>query len=123
MALAIMLSGFFTAAPLTTAASSSGQIFQSCSQAPDSPVCHDKNTTTNPVNHILKVAANIVALLTGIAAVILIIIGGIRIISSGGNTESVASGRKQITAAVIGLVIVLLAWSIITFLTNHLIKT
>lgn len=111
-----------SAAPVTYAASND-QIFNSCSLAPNSPVCKDKNTTTNPVNHIIKVATDIVALLTGIAAVIMIIVGGLSLITSGGSSESVANARKQITYAVIGLVIVALAWSIITFLTDRLIKT
>jgi hypothetical protein len=86
-----------------------------------SPICADKNTTANPVNHILHVAADIVALLTGLAAVILIIISGISMITSGGNTEAAANARKRITNAIIGLVIVAFAWTIVTFLTDKLI--
>jgi hypothetical protein len=122
MALIIMFSSIFMLSPVT-AASSNDQIFQGCSQVSGSPVCKEKNTTTNPVSHIIKVAVSIVAVMTGVAAVIFIIVGGITMITSGGNTESVAKGRKQIISAIIGLVIVALAWSIITFLTNRLIKT
>jgi hypothetical protein len=119
--IALGLLPVFAAAP-ASAATSNDQVFSACSQAPDSPVCKDKNTTTNPVNHIIKSAADILALLTGVAAVIFIIIGGLTMVTSGGNAESVANARKQITYAVIGLVIVSFAWLIITFLTDRLIN-
>ena len=118
--------GFLPATALSArvfAASSNDQIFSACNQTPDSPICQDRNTTTNPVNHIIKVAADIVALLTGVAAVIFIILGGLTMTSSAGNAQAVADARKRIVYAVIGLVVVALAWAIITFLTDRLITT
>jgi hypothetical protein len=89
---------------------------------PNSTVCQDhSNQSDNPINHAIRVAANIVALLTGVAAVIIIIISGIGMITSSGNTEAVTNARKRLVAATIGLVIVGLAWTIITFLVNKLI--
>ena len=124
IAFALLLLGFAPVlTPSYTFAASNDQIFSSCSQAPSSPVCKDKNTTTNPVNHIIKVAVSIVALMTGIAAVIMIIIGGLTMVTSSGNSEAVANSRKRIIYALIGLVIVALAWTLITFLTDKLIKT
>lgn len=99
------------------------QLFEACkdvSTSANSAIC-GPSTTANPVNHILHVAADIVALLTGLAAVILIIISGISLITSGGNTEAAANARKRIANAVIGLVIVAFAWTIVTFLTDKLI--
>ena len=86
-----------------------------------SPICASRSTTTNPVNHILHVATDLVALLAGLAAVILIIISGISMITSAGNAEAVANARKRILNAVIGLVIVALAWTIVSFATDKLI--
>lgn len=108
--------------PVKVAADDS-QLFAACKQAPTSAICQDKGTKTNPVNHIIHVAADIVAALTGVAAVVFIILGGLTMVTSGGNTEAVANARKRIIYAVIGLVIVALAWTIITFLTDKLIKT
>ncbi|HET7529230.1 MAG TPA: pilin [Candidatus Saccharimonadales bacterium] len=84
-------------------------------------VCPSQGTKKNPVNHILHVAANILALITGLAAVILIIVSGISMITSGGNSEAVGNARKRLINAVIGLVIVALAWTIISFATDKLI--
>jgi hypothetical protein len=107
------------------ASTTNDKLFAACntnSQTQNSPLCKDSNTTANPVNHIIKVAADIVAVLTGAAAVIIIIIGGISLITSGGNSEAVANARKRITSALIGLVIVALAWTLITFVTDRLLK-
>lgn len=100
---------------------SDNQLFAACQQAPNSPICKDQGTTTNPVVHTIHVAADIIALLTGIFAVIIIIVSGIAMITSGGNAESVSNARKRIVGAVIGLVIVAFAWTIVTFLTDKLI--
>ena len=91
-----------------------------CQQHPNAAGCA-KAGSENPANHVLKVAADIIAIMTGIAAVILIIAGGFGMITSGGNTEAATNARKRITSAVIGLVIVALAWTIITFAIDKLL--
>ncbi|MDD5039873.1 MAG: hypothetical protein PHY34_01860 [Patescibacteria group bacterium] len=52
-------------------------------------------------------------------AVIMIIYGGFILLTvGGGNAERAASSKKIIIAAVIGLVVVLLAWAIVTFVVG-----
>lgn len=109
------------------ASDTNNKLFSFCNQNPDSAVCQDrtnqnKTPNTDPVIHIVKVASDIIALLTGAAAVIIIILGGITMITSAGSAEGVANARKRITYAIIGLVIVALAWAIITFITDKLIS-
>jgi hypothetical protein len=55
---------------------------------------------------------------SGIVAVIMLIVGGYIFITSGGDSEKVASGQKTLTAAIIGLVIVLLARVLIYFVLD-----
>lgn len=120
----LLLFGFLPALIAAPAlAASNDQVFAGCDQTPDSPICKDRNTTTNPANRIIKDATDIVALMTGIAAVIMIIIGGLTMATSSGNSEAVAKARKRIVYAIVGLVVVALAWTLITFLTDKLIKT
>lgn len=97
-------------------------LFSACSQAPNSPVCKDKGTTEDPTLHIINVAANIVATLAGIAAIITIIISGLTMITSAGNQESVTNARKHLVAALIGLAIVVLAWTITRFIIDKLVQ-
>jgi hypothetical protein len=114
----------FSVAPVA-AATTNDKLFGACdtnSLTKKSPTCQDRNTTTNPVNDKIKVAADIVAIGTGAAAVIFIILGGITMITSAGNTEAVANARKRVIYAVIGLVIVALAWTAVAFVTDKFIK-
>lgn len=55
----------------------------------------------------------------GLVAVIMILIGGFQWMTAGGNEEKVASAKKVISAAVIGLIIVLLAWAIVIFVVSQ----
>ena len=128
--LVVAIAGLFAFAslPALAASDTNNKVFSACANVPTSAVCQDRaaqnaNPTANPVNHYINVAVSIVALLTGIAAVILIIVGGIGMITSSGNPEAIANSRKRIINALVGLAIVALSWSIITFLTNHLIQT
>lgn len=53
--------------------------------------------------------------LIGIVAVIMLIIGGFRYATAGANEKNVTAARNQIMYAIIGIVIVLLAWGITQF--------
>ncbi|MGB9911497.1 MAG: pilin [Microgenomates group bacterium] len=50
-----------------------------------------------------------------IAFILLLLIGGIRWITSGGDKEAVAKAKSTITAALIGLIITFSAWAILRF--------
>ena len=56
--------------------------------------------------------------LLGLVAVIMIIYGGFMWMTAGGNDDRVGSAKKILSAAVIGLIIVLLSWAIISFAIN-----
>ena len=62
---------------------------------------------------------NLISLVVGVAAVIMIIVGGFRYITSGGNQEGVKSAKNTIIYAIIGLVIVALAQIIVKFVLNQ----
>ena len=64
---------------------------------------------------------NILNLLLGLLAliaVIMVILGGFMWLTSGGNEEKVDKAKKTISSAVIGMVIVLLAWALIIYVAN-----
>jgi hypothetical protein len=58
---------------------------------------------------------NIILGLVGVVAVIMLIIGGFKYTISGGNDKQVEAAKNQITYAVIGIVITLLAAGIVQF--------
>lgn len=59
------------------------------------------------------------SLIIGIIAVIMLIYGGFRYITSGGSSERVGSAKNTLIYAIIGLVIVALAQIIVHFVLNQ----
>jgi len=59
----------------------------------------------------------------GLVAVIMILIGGFQWMTAGGNEEKITEAKKRLINAVLGLMIVLSAYSITWFVTNKLIST
>lgn len=57
----------------------------------------------------------------GIVAVVIILIGGFKWMTSGGNDDKVKSARKVMTSGIIGLVIVLSAFAIAQFVLSSVI--
>ena len=53
-----------------------------------------------------------------LVSVVMIIVGGFRWMFSSGNEERIDSAKKTISSAIIGLIIVLLSWAIITFVVS-----
>ena len=67
------------------------------------------NGTTN-IENIVQFGINILLFVAFIIALVFLIIGGIRWITSGGDKEGTAKARGTVTSALIGLVVVLAAW-------------
>ena len=69
-----------------------------------------------PISNIVSVIRAIIQFILVVAfvlAFIMLLIGGIRWITAGGDEKAVGSARNMITAALIGLVIVLVAYALI----------
>jgi hypothetical protein len=79
------------------------------------------NCTAQPsgsVNGTIKAVINVLSVITGAAAVIMIIIGGFRYVTSGGNPETTKGARNTIIYAVIGIVVVAVSQLIVHFVLN-----
>lgn len=66
---------------------------------------------------------NIFSVIIGVVAVIMIMIGGLRYITSGGASDRVAGAKNTILYAVIGLIVVALAQVIVRFVLNTATNT
>lgn len=88
--------------------------------AQSSPICKQPQQTENPVVHILSVAIAIMSILVGVFAVIMIIVGGLTMVTSAGSSEKVAKARARIIYSLVALVIAALAWTIVTFVVSHI---
>lgn len=69
---------------------------------------------------IIARATNLVAIVSGVAAVIVIIVAGLNFVTAGGDSNKVSTARKTIIFAVAGLVLIALARTIIVFVVSRL---
>jgi hypothetical protein len=78
----------------------------------------DCNTTPNTngnLNNTIQQVVNILTSLVGIVAVVMIIIGGYRYMTSSGDPNRVASAKNTLLYAIIGIIIAVLAQVIVKF--------
>jgi len=68
---------------------------------------------------LLDKVVNIFSAIVGIIAVIMIIVGGLRYITSGGDSSRVGAAKTTIIYALVGLVVVVLAQLIVHFVINQ----
>jgi hypothetical protein len=71
----------------------------------------------------LNSIVNIISIIVGVVAVLMIIFGGFRYITSGGDAAKVTSAKNTILYGLIGLVIVALAQFIVKFVLNQVTET
>jgi len=88
----------------------------------DSGGCGATTTNSNGLAGIAKTILNIFSWVVGIVSVIMIIMGGFRYITSGGDSGKVTSAKNTIVYAIIGLIIVALAQVIVAFVVNKAIN-
>ena len=69
---------------------------------------------------VFRQVTNTILYIVGIVAVIMLIIGGIRYITSGGDAKKVTDAKNTVLYAIIGLVICLLAFAIVNFVVTTL---
>jgi len=83
-----------------------------------------KNTETGAgkVQGVITTILNYFSIIVGLIAVVMLIFGGLKYITSGGDTGKATSARSTIVSAVIGLVIVALAQIIVQFVLDKTTK-
>jgi hypothetical protein len=81
--------------------------------APD--VCSDADAqkgntgSNNPIIDIIKAAITVLSFIIGIAAVIGLVVSGIRLMTASGDANAVASARSGVIYSLIGIAVVVLA--------------
>jgi hypothetical protein len=76
------------------------------------------NDSTTQFNNLVHSIINVLSAVVGVVAVVMIIVGGLRYVTSGGNDASVTGAKNTIMYAIIGLVIVALAQIIVRFVLS-----
>jgi len=66
---------------------------------------------------------NFVLGIAGFIFVILFLVGGVQYLTAAGNEEATGKAKKLLVDAIIGLVIVLIAWAVSTYIFSSLTNT
>lgn len=69
---------------------------------------------------IFKTVTNILLYIIGAVSVIMLIIGGIRYVVSGGDQSAVTGAKNTILYAIVGIVVAFLAFAAVNFVTTNL---
>jgi hypothetical protein len=112
----------------TAAAPAHAQIFNdTCARTPSATVCKEQSKSQTKAdnsiygkNGVIIKATNILAIVVGATATIVIMVSGLRYIFSSGDSNSISSAKRGIIYALVGIVIALAGRSIIAFILNKL---
>lgn len=89
------------------------EVFEEC-QDQNSSVCTGQNSAPNMIEIVINTALYVL----GMVAVLMIVIGGIRYTTSNGNPSQVKAAKDTILYSVVGLVVAILAYTIVNFVLN-----
>ena len=81
----------------------------------------DQATSLFGATGIFTTLSNVMLFLVGAISVLMVVIGGLRYVISGGNSTNITTAKNTILYAVIGLVISILAYALINFVIGSLI--
>jgi len=80
--------------------------------------CAGGQSADTSINNTTSLIINLFSAVVGIIAVIMIIIGGVKYVTSGGSSEKTTSAKDTILFAIVGLVIVAIAQIIVKFVLH-----
>jgi hypothetical protein len=129
VAAVIIMAGALVA--VTTRPAYAVDVLQVCNETPVGPnepsVCKDRSNYQanggNPLvgpDGILTTYTHILSLVVAIAAVIMIIVSGLRFITSNGDPQTAASAQKGLLYAVVGLAVAAFTQLIVSFVISKL---
>lgn len=103
----------------TAATASSSEACEAIQAINPSGKCQSKKSAESSLNKIIRTTLQLLSLVAGVIAVIMIIIGGLKYITSQGDATSAASARNTLLYAIVGIMIVAFAQIIVKFVLNE----
>lgn len=127
LAIALVLASLM--APTAALAGQAGAVnilncgnFKSANGTPTA--CTDENngqgSKTNPLITVIKAAIDILSWIIGIAAIIGVVVSGLRFITANGDSGGVASARSSLIFSLVGVAIAVMAQLIVVFVLDKL---
>lgn len=88
-------------------------------KTPKSDCATENGVNDNSIATLAQKIVTTFSIIVGIVAVIMIIVGGFRYITSGGDSGKVGNAKNSLIYAIVGLIIVALAQLIVHFVLNQ----
>ncbi len=96
--------------------------------ASSAAVCQDYSNQTksgnpNPIfgpGSIIDKVVFVLSIIVGVASIVMVIIGGMGMVFSGGDSKKVSEGSKTVIMALVGLVVAGLAQALVAFVLNRI---
>ncbi len=98
---------------LSTNVAAENALETACQSDPGSAICQDNEG--QDVGDVINTVVNILLFIIGAVSVIMLIVGGIRYVTSGGDGSAVTAAKNTILYSIIGLVVALLAFAIVNW--------
>jgi hypothetical protein len=107
----------FISAPITAlaAAGSSDQACQAIQVINPSGACDSKQGSESALTKVIRTVLQLLSLVAGVIAVIMLIVAGFKYITSQGDATGAASARNTLIYAIVGIVIVVFAQMLVKF--------
>jgi hypothetical protein len=124
--LSLFVSIFLLSAVVVPIPAMAVDVFPVCSTATggSTDVCKDvtnqRSSGQNPIISVIKDIIEIISIAIGVAAVIVIIISGLRFVLNGDDPKAVEQARSGIIYALAGIAVALTAQAIVVFVLNKL---
>lgn len=122
---ATLFAGFLLAAPLAAVNAQNkaelcagANLKLSTSGSNDECTRPGEKSNSKSIEDLIAQIINVLTVIVGIVAVIMIIIGGFKYITSGGDSGAVSSAKNTVIYAIVGLIIVAFAQIIVRFVIN-----
>lgn len=118
--IAILAGGIYAAQPAYAALfdGAKGEACRGVALDQNAPAGCDPAAGTS-LNSILRLMLNLLSIIVGIIAIIMMIIAGVKFMTSQGEASAVAAARNTLLYAIIGLVVVALAQFIVRFVLSR----
>jgi hypothetical protein len=72
---------------------------------------------------IFTTMTNVLLFIVGAISVIMVVIGGLRYVLSGGNSSNITTAKNTILYAIVGLIVSLLAYALVNFVITSFVPT
>jgi len=118
---AMVLGLSFVAAPVAGAECANGELTINCGASSAQGTNTPASLFGDGSNQgLFKTIVNVMLFLVGAVAVIMLIIGGVRYVVSGGDQNNVTAAKNTILYAIIGIIVAVLAFAVVNFVLTSL---